>query len=109
MRVNLIIFWVCGCFFTAKNIFRSYIDYTSYPYIIQTTETVHGKSKLRDVITKLYTELSDKTFPIILLCSNSMHSKDRLERYQGNSGINFEAGTLNQTIIEGLSRTTLRS
>ena len=42
-------FFVTDCFHTvsAKNIFRSYIDYTSYPYIIQTTETVHGKSKVQ--------------------------------------------------------------
>ena len=31
-----------------------------------------------------------------------MHSKDRLARYEGNSGIKFKPGTLNQTIIEAL-------
>ena len=31
-----------------------------------------------------------------------MHSKERLHHYQGNSGVHFQPGTLNQTIIEAL-------
>ena len=31
-----------------------------------------------------------------------MHSADRLHHYQGNSGVRFQPGTLNQTIIEAL-------